>query len=809
MIDFFRRDVRIAARVLLRSPGFTLVAVLTVGIAIGANASIFSVVNGVLLRPLPYAEPEELITFSLDASRGGAPELPLSPAGYWHFRNKSQRFADLGGYVTTVQPLTGDGPAEQVAIAPVTWSLFPTLGLTPAKGRTFTEEEDVPGGPDLAVVSHDLWRTRYGGDPGILGRTIELNGVARQVIGVMPEGFDFPSPETSIWIPLRLDPATQNFGGHFIRPVARLRAGATLATAREDVEQLIARFGEVGYGPSWFNGVFTGGATVESLRTSIIGESERPLLIVFGALGFVLLIACTNIASLFLVRTKARTREIAVRRAMGATRTRIVQYTLAESTLIALASGVLGIVLAVVGTRVLAVLRPAAIPRVGEVTVDIVVVGFVALTALGASFLLGALPALRAAAVGVSGALRDGGRSATAGRERQVARGVLVVTEIALAVILLVGSGLMVRTAQALSEVDPGFETENVLTFSIALPPIAYQPGDRTAAFFHELAESIRQMPGVTGAGAVDFLPLAGGGPFLATTIDDHPLGPDEFPPAFNVRRVTPGYFEAVGIPVLEGRAFDIDDHAARLGTSIISVNVREKYWTDRSPLGRRITPSTAPSNIVGVVGNVRTNGLDEPFDEFVYLPMVDSTGGAVTRMAFVVRAAGDPLALMPRIREEVRSRDANLPITGVGLLEETVADSMAGTTFTTLLLVIAAGIALILGAVGIYGLISFIVGERTAEIGIRMSLGASARSVMGLFLRQAWLLAGAGILIGLVASLLATRLLQTLLFGISTFDALTWVAAPLTFFFVATVACLVPARRAATVDPASAFRQM
>jgi predicted permease len=366
----------------------------------------------------------------------------------------------------------------------------------------------------------------------------------------------------------------------------------------------------------------------------------------------------------------------------------------------------------------------------------------------------------------------------------------------------------MVRTARALHEVDPGFDTEDVLTFSIALPPVAYQPGERTAAFFHELTEAVRRLPGVTAAGAIDALPLAGGGPFLATTIEDRPLGPDEFPPAFHVRRVTPGYFEAMGIPVLDGRAFDVNDHAARLGTTMISTNIREKYWPDRSPLGRRIAPSSAFAEIVGVVGNVKTVGLDEPFDEFVYLPMVDSAGGAVTRMSFVVRAAGDPLALMPRIREEVRSRDANLPITGIGMLEGTVADSMAGTTFTTLLLVIAAGIALALGAVGIYGLISFIVGERTAEIGIRMSLGASTGSVMRLFLRQAWLLAGAGIVIGLIASLLATRLLQTLLFGISTFDALTWIFAPVLFFVVATLACLLPAHRAATVDPATAFRQ-
>jgi predicted permease len=415
---------------------------------------------------------------------------------------------------------------------------------------------------------------------------------------------------------------------------------------------------------------------------------------------------------------------------------------------------------------------------------------------------------LRAAAVQVSAALRDGGRSATAGRESQAARGALVVAQVALAVILLVGAGLMVRTAQALRRVDPGFDAQGALAFTIALPPASIQPGDRTAAFFNELNDALRSLPGVTAAGGIDALPLSGAGAFLTTGIEDHPIGPDEFPPAFQVRRVTPGYFEAMGIPLVEGRTFESRDHQARLGSAVISSSVKERFWPDRSPLGIGVAPSTpAFSRIIGVVGDVRHTGLDEPVDDFIYMPMVDSAGGAVTRMTFVVRA-DQPLRLVPLVRAEIQRRDPQLPITGVQLLRQSVDDSMAGTSFTTLVLAIAALIALTLGCVGIYGLISYIVTERTAEIGTRMSLGAEPITVMRLFLAQAWGLAGAGIVLGLALAAIATRLLSSLLFEVSAFDVVTFVIAPAIFLAVATLACLIPASRAAGVDPAVAIRR-
>jgi predicted permease len=805
------KDLRIAVRVLPRAPAFTIVSVITMAIAIGAIAAIFTVVNGVLLRPLPYPDPEELITFSLDASRGGAGDVPLSPAGYWHFRNKNRSFEEFGGWAPQVVPLVSPGASpEQVDAAVTTWSVFPVLGVPPLRGRTFTAEEDVPGGPQLVVISHELWLTRFGADRDIVGKMIELNGTPREVIGVMPRGYAFPSADIDVWVPLRLDPATQNFGGHFIRPVARLRDGVSLAAAAGELNALIPRMSEVGYTPNWFTNVFTGSASITALRDSLIGESARPLLIVFGALAFVFLIACSNIANLFLVRARTRMRETAVRLAMGASKRQLIAYTLAESTVISLSAGGLGVLLAYLGTRTLLALQPASIPRLHEVRIDPIVLAFIAVMILLSSFLLGVLPAIRSGRVPVSAALREGGRSATTGRESHRLRGALVVSQVAMATLLLVGAGLMVRSAQAMRRVDPGFNAQGVLAFTLSLPPVAYPPGERSAAFFHELAESIRTMPAVTAVGAIDALPLGGQGAFLTAVIEGRPLGPNDFPPAFHVRRVTPGYFEALGIQVREGRAFEPADHQNRLGTAIISANVKANLWPDESPIGRRlgVGGNQAFSSIVGVVSDVRTTGLDEPFDEFVYLPMVDSAGGATNRMTFVVRSTADPLRLVNGIRDEVRRRDPDLPITQVQLLQETVDRSMADLSFTMLLLGIAAGIALVLGAVGIYGLISYVVGQRTAEIGIRISLGAAPSSVMRLFLSQAWLHAGAGIGIGLLAASLATRVFGGLIFGINPFDVMTFVFAPLLFLVIATVACLLPATRAAAVDPAIAMRQ-
>jgi putative ABC transport system permease protein len=803
------KDLRIAARVLLRTPGFTAVAVITVGLAIGANAAIFTVVNSVILRPLPYSEPDALYTFALDASRGSSPELPLSPASYFHFRDKARGFADMGGYATQQAPLSGNGQEPvQIEAAIATASMFRTLRASALLGRTFTEEEDVPGGPQLVVLSHDLWRSRFGEDRSILGSTVEINGTPREVVGVMPPDFAFPSADIDLWVPLRLDPATQNYGGHFIAPVVRVRDGVTQAAVLSEVQELIGRLSEVGYTQQWFTGVFTGGAVVRSLRDDVIGDSERPLLIVFGALAIVFLIACSNIANLFVVRERARTRESAVRLALGATRRQLVGYTLAESTLIAVAAGTLGVLLAVAGSRLLLALQPAAIPRLEEVGVDLTVLGFTALVTLAASLILGLLPALRAAVVQVAEALREGGRSATAGRRSQALRAFLVTGQVALAVILLVGAGLMVRSAAALRSVDPGFAPDRILTFSISLPVAGYPPGDQTAAVFHELTDAVRAMPGVEAAGAIDALPLVGQGAYLATGVEGMSLGPDEFPPTFHVRRVTPGYFEAMGIPLVEGRTFEPTDHQARLGTAVVGAAVGEQLWPDASALDRRIAPSTpAFSRIVGVVGDVRITALDEPFDPVIYMPMVDSVGGAVNQMTFVVRSSGDPLQLLPAIRAEIARRDPNLPITRVRRLDDAVAESMAGITFTTMLLGIAAGIALLLGAVGIYGLISFIVGQRTSEIGIRMSLGAAPGTVMGQFLRQALVLTATGVAIGLVVSTVATRLLQSLLFGVGAFDPFSYLGAPLVFLAVATLACLIPARRAARVDPAAAMR--
>ncbi len=808
MFSDILRDLRVATRVLLKSPGFTAVSVVTLGLAIGANAAIFSVLNGVVLRPLPYQDAAQLVTYSLDATPAGAPELPLSPAGYWHFLEKNRTFENMGGFVPQVQPLVGDGEPEQVDISMSTWTMFTTLGTSPQMGRTFTEEEDLPGGASVAVISHELWTSRFGEDPDIVGKTLDLNGVVRDIIGVMPPGFNFPAPETKIWVPLQIDPATQNFGGHGIAPVARLSDGMTLEAGHADLVELISRLDEVGYGPAWFNGVFTGEADIQGLREEIIGDSRRSLFIIFGAVAAVFLIACSNVANLFMVRTRSRTRETAVRSAMGATRTELTRYTLSESFVLAVASGALGLFLAFVGTRVLLAVQPAAIPRIDEIGLDGRVLLFSLGVTIAASVLLGLLPALKAGKVQVAPALRDGGRSGTAGKESQAFRGTLVVAQVAMAVMLLVGSGLLVRSAQALRAVDPGFESSQILTFGVSLAPASYPSAELMANFFIDLIDSIEEMPGVEAAGGIDVIPLAAQGSYLATIVEGQPLAEDEFPPAFHVRRVTPGFFDAVGISLNDGRLFTNTDHQQRLGTVIVGERVANELWPGESALGHRLQPSTAGfSEIVGVVEDVRVAALDQPADAVIYLPMHDSIGGGTNSMTIAVRTAADPLSVVPAIRAEVNRRDSNVPITDVRTMSGLVGASIADETFTTFVLTIAAVIALILGSVGIYGLISYIVGQRTAEIGIRMSLGADSPSIRSLFLRQGWTLTGIGILVGIGAAILATRLLGTLVFGVSAYDPLTFIAAPVVFFLIATLACLIPASRAASVDPAIAFR--
>ena len=689
----------------------------------------------------------------------------------------------------------------------MTASAFEVLGTLPQVGRLPTAEEDVRGGPLVALLSHGLWVNRYGSDPSIIGRNIEMNGSPWEVIGVMPDGYNFPTPEIDVWIPRQLDPESENFDSHVIRGIARLAPGVTIAEVVADSERLIARYDEVGYGPTWFTDIFTGTAVVRTLQDGLVSDVRRPLWILLGTMGFVLLIACSNVGNLFLVRAEARTRESAVRMALGSGRGRLVRYVLTESVLIALIGGAAGVLLAYIGTRVLVTAAPASLPRLDEIGIRGSALLYTSGLAVFAGLLFGVLPALRSGSDKMLSALRDGGRGATIGRDRHRARSVLVVTQVALALVLLVGSGLMVRSFQELRAVDLGFTAEGLLTFRLAPAPFKYRTAESRTQFYDGLIDRLEDLPRVTSAAGAMWLPLMGLGGSQNTRIEEFPPTADELGPSFLMRRVTPGYFETMGIPVVEGRSFIADDHNVRLGSLIISKSLKDLYWPDVSALGKRIQVAGASATSIGVVGDVHALGMDSPIEPHIYKPMLDSVGGGVGPMRMVVRSDAEPLSLVPAIQSVIETLDPDLAMTNIRSMEDMVADSMSRTTFTMTLLVLAAIIALFLGSVGVYGVISYIVSQRTSEIGVRVALGADSKNVRTMILMQGLRLAGAGVAIGLLAAAALGRLLTSLLYGVSSFDPLTFVGGSVIFLAVAALAALIPAVRAARIPPAVALQ--
>jgi|SRR5688572_12407677 len=629
------QDLRYATRVLGKQPAFTMAAVLTLALGIGASTAIFSVVEGVLLRPVPYPDEGRLVhvaaTTHASSAGGEGGWNPFSPRGYWHFVNNNRSFQTFGGFLVQAvrYPLTGGGPPVQVDVGIMTLAAFETLGVPPERGRLPTPEEDAPRGPSVVLLSHALWASRFGADPSILGRLVDLNGARREVIGVMPARYEFPTPEVDVWIPFQLDRASGNFGAHFIDTIARVKPGVTIDAATDDARSLIARFEELGYDPSWFKDVFDGGAIVRPLREEVVGNARQPLLIVFGTVGLVLLIACGNVANLLLVRAEGRRQENAVRVALGSGRARLVRQMLIESAVLALVGGAGGVLLAYAGICALVSVGPAGIPRLGEVGIDGTALAFTAFVSLLAGLLFGVLPALRASSTGVNTALRDSGRGATAGRARQRTRNFLVMTQVALAFVLVTGSGLMVRSFQALRSVDPGFSADGVLTFEVRPLPTKYVKAEAVAQFYDRLIERLEAVPGVARVGAIDTLPLAAGGNTFAAVIEEFPPAEAALPPIFAVRRATRGYFDAMDIPVVEGRVFTPDDHNRRLPSVIISDSVKARYWPATSALGKRIDIGKVSARVVGVVGDVHDTSLDEPADQFLYLPW--STPPAVT----------------------------------------------------------------------------------------------------------------------------------------------------------------------------------
>jgi putative ABC transport system permease protein len=797
------QDLRYGARMLLKSPGFTLVAVITLALGIGANAAIFSVINSVLLRPLAYPQPERLVWIwgtnpSADIKQEGA---SLPDFADWKAQGRS--FASMGGFTNFSPILTEAGEPERLPGALVTDGFFTTLGVSPQLGRAFTPDEDRPDNRRVAVLGHGLWQRRFGGDPGIVGRKITLNGNPYLVVGVMPPGFKHPLPgmraPVEVWTPLGIDPATMGRRSDFLGVVARLKPDVAIGQARSEMNALMRRL--EGQYPDTNRGW---GVVLLPLLERFVGDMRPTLYLLLAAVGFLLLIACANVANLLLARATARQREVAIRSALGAGRGRIVRQLLTESALLSALGGAVGLLMAKWGMDALISMSPTSLPRLGEVAFDWRVLGVAFGVALVTGLLFGLLPALQASSPLLNEALKEGGRGADAARGKRL-RSAIVVAEVALALVLSVGAGLMLRSFARLQNVNPGFNPENVLTASLSLPRAKYEEGPRVAAFYRRLLDEVAALPGVESAGLVDALPLAGGS-YLSFVIEGRPAA-DRTPDAEH-RVVSPGYFKAMGIPLIRGRLLSEQDQAQTPFATVISETMARRYWPNEDPLGKRINlddSKTAPwRTIVGIVGDVRNEGLNAEPNPQMYVSFAQTPRHG---MSLVVRGAGDPTGLIAGVRRKVAALDRDQPLYNVRTLKQALAESLARERFGLMLIVTFAGLALLLAAVGVYGVLAYSVTQRTREIGVRLALGASRRDVLRLIAGQGMKLVLAGVGVGLLAAFALTRLMTRLLYGITATDPLAFIVVSVLLVVVALVACWIPARRATKIDPMVALR--
>ena len=807
---------------LARSPGFAAVAVLTLGIGIGANTAIFSVVNGVLLRSLPYPDPERLVGLWHTAPGIDIPQFEQSDGSYLFYRAENQTLAQMGIFGSTSVNLTGTEEPERVTAAYVTASLLSTLGVVPERGRSFIESDNEPGAEAVAILAHGLWMRRFGGDPGILERTVLVDGEARRVVGVMPSGFALPMSESELWVPLEIDPAEATTGSYRWLGVGRLKAGQSVATVQQDLDRLRRRL------PEAYPGDFLTEQMMETaqmevivhpLIEDVIGDEdlERSLWILLGTVFFVLLIACANVANLFLVRAEGLHREVAVRIALGAGRDRIARFFLSESIALGLAGGILGLLIALAATRALVALGPESIPRLDAIGIDGTVLGFTLAVSVLAGALFGLFPILRYGRADVVTALKEGGRGAGAGRERHRARKLLVLSQLALAFVLVAGAGLMAKSFQRVRDLDPGFDKDGVLTFRTSLPEADYDSRAAIAGFYGQLIERLDALPGVSRVGAGSKIPLRSSGRNMnIVSIEEHPVDPGDLPPVVNSQYVTAGFLETLGVPLLEGRTFDPTDHASNTRAVIANRQFAERFWPGESAIGKRVHPSLADGEfewfrIVGVVDGVRDNTLPEEPEPILYysvtgIEQLEDQFWPLT-MSLLLRTEVEPRTVAPLVADEVRSLDPNLPVADVLTMQEVVEESTSQLGFAMLLLVLAAAVALILASVGIYGVMSYDVTQRTREIGVRMALGAPATAVSSMVVMQGARIAGVGLVVGLAGAFGLTRLLRALLFGVNPMDPVTLALVLIALFGVALLASYLPARRAASVDPLIALR--
>jgi predicted permease len=824
------KEIVFAARRLVRTPAFTVAAVLTLALAIGANASIFAVVQRVVLNPLPYPDSDRLIELNHGAQRLNLPSgMGMTRGLYYQYTERARTLDGVALYATDDVTLTGGGDPERIRVAHVTTTLAPVIRVRPAVGRWFSEEEGRPGAPSLAVLSHGLWLRRFGGDPGIVGRPVILAGTPAEVIGVMPPSFAFPDPRVDVWMGEPIA-RSMGFGIWLYSGVARVREGVAIAEVRTELNALIADIPRAFPGDPFALGnseqikLFSNPRT---LKEATIGSVERGLWILLASVGIVLLVACGNVANLFLVRSEARQREMAVRRALGAGRLGIAGYFLAESALLAVGGGLIGLALAWGAVHVLVASGPATLPRLAEVRLDGVAVAYTCVLSVLAALACGAIPLWRAAPLAAT--LHENGRSNTASRGRHRVRQLLMGGQVALAFVLLVASGLMVRSFQKLRAVDPGFNATSALTFSVGLPNRGYSTRVDAVTAHQAILDRLSVLPGVTAVSASACLPLSGGCMGNTVRVLGRAIAPGTVPPLAVFNAVASRYFETMGIRLIRGRTFDRADIDRREPVVVVDEVFAQRFFSNGNPIGEHVAsnrPSTRPGEepsltwltIVGVVSKtpIRVLGDPDPIAQ-LYMPMSIAggpdfpistlVGPDISTMSYVVRPASSPTGLVSSIRRAIDTVDAKLAMAQVRTLETILENASSQMAFTMVLIAIAAGVGLMLGMIGIYGVMSYIVTQRTGEIGVRLALGAEPATVAGMIVQQGGVVAIGGIAVGLAVAAAGSSVIESLLFGVSPRDPGVFAATTCLLVGVALVACWLPARRAASLSPLEALR--
>ncbi|HEX6132364.1 MAG TPA: ABC transporter permease [Longimicrobiales bacterium] len=809
------QDARQGLRGMGRAPGFTLVAVATLALGIGATTAMFSVVSGVMLTPLPYPESDRLVAVwsrFLPESGFDFPEFPVSPPEYFDYRAQSTSLEDAAAhhaYRATL--LADDGTALSIRGAAATANLFDVLRARPALGRAFTAVEDVAAGPSVAMLGHALWRRAFGGDSAVIGRTIRVNGRTAEVIGVMPAGFGYPSEDTELWTPIGLDPAERTGrGNHFLTVIARLSAGADLDRAHAEMTTLMAAW-RAEY-PDVHTGHFL---FLRPLMEQVVGSAGPALLALLGAVGFVLLIVCANVANLLLARGEVRQRELAVRSALGAGRARLVRQFLAEGALLSLTGGLAGLVLAYVLVDITLALGAESIPRAGSIALDTRVLLFAGGIALFTTIIFAIAPSLRLPVAVPRLALGEDGRTTTSSGHGLRLRQALVTAQIAFAVVVVIGAGLMMRSYGALTSVDPGFEVGNVLVADLSVPSGDYPDADDVIGFYQDVAERLARLPGALAAGAVSALPLTDGAPNIDFDVEGMAEpAPGEPAQSGDMIIADHGYARTLGVSVVEGRFFEANDRAGSMPVTVVNRRLARMFWPGESALGGRIRSAgdaDAPwLTIVGVIDDVQFRTLADEVRPAWYLPLAQmavTPGNTARSFSVALRTERDPMLLARSMREVLRDVDPMLPLIRLRALDRVAEESVAGPRFTTTMLALFAALALVIGAIGIYGVLAYAVARRTREFGIRMALGADPRRLTGLVVAQGLRLVLAGLAIGILAALAATRLIEELLFGVSPTDPMTFAAVAAAVCLIAFAASVMPVRRALRADPLRSLR--